>query len=55
MEGRQIKYYKNLINKRKSVGIKYFTDPNIFIAYSRNITDVYINTSKDNPKTYRKL
>ena len=33
--------YQYLINKRESVGLKYFNDPKAFIEYSNDMHDVY--------------
>ena len=41
--------YQILINKRESVGLKYFNDPKVFIEYSNDIQDVYKNTDEYNP------
>ena len=35
--------YQYLINKRQSVGLKYFNDPEAFIEYSNDMHDVYKN------------
>ena len=35
--------YQFLINKRKSTGLKYFTDPKAFIKYSNDMQYVYKN------------
>ena len=33
--------YQFLINKRNSIGLKYFNDPKAFIDYSNDMQDVY--------------
>ena len=45
--------YQYLINKRESVGLKYFNDPKAFIEYSNDMHSVYknidnYNLNKDN-------
>ena len=35
--------YQFLINKRESIGLKYFNDPKAFIEYSNDMHDVYKN------------
>ena len=35
--------YQFLINKRESIGLKYFNDPKAFIEYSNDMRDVYKN------------
>ena len=35
--------YQYLINKRESVGINHFNDPEVFIEYSNDMCDVYKN------------
>ena len=41
--------YHFLINKRESIGLKYFDDPKAFIEYSNNMHDVYENINDYNP------
>ena len=40
--------YQFLISKRESIGLKHFSDPKAFIAYSNNMQDVYKNIDKYN-------
>ena len=35
--------YQFLINKRESIGLKYFNDPKAFLEYSNDTHDVYKN------------
>ena len=41
--------YQFLINKRESIGLKYFIVPKAFIEYSNDIHDVYKNIDHYNP------
>ena len=48
--------YQLLINKRESVGLKHFDDPNAFIEYSNNICIyVYKNIPEYNSSKKRKV
>ena len=40
--------YKFLINKRKIIGLKHFTDPKAFIEYSTYMEGLYNNINKYN-------
>ena len=40
--------YQFLISKRERIGLKHFSDPKAFIAYSNNMQDVYKNIDKYN-------
>ena len=40
--------YEDLINKRKSVGLKHFNDPKAFIEYSNDMHSVYKNVDNYN-------
>ena len=40
--------YQYLINKKESVGLKHFNDPNAFIEYSNDMHDVYKNIDNYN-------
>ena len=44
-----------LINKRESIGLKHFDDPNAFIEYSNDMHDVYKNVDDDNPDKENKI
>ena len=35
--------YECLINNRKNAGVKHFNDPTVFIEYSNDMNDVFIN------------
>ena len=41
--------YQYSINKRESVGINHFNDPQAFIEYSNDMHDVYKNINDYNP------
>ena len=41
--------YQYLINKRESVGINRFNDPEVYIEYSNDMRDVYKNIDEYNP------
>ena len=43
--------YQFLINKRESIGLKYFNDPKAFIDYSNDI-HVYKKINDYNPETW---
>ena len=47
--------YKYLIKKHEGAGIKYLNDPNVFIAYSNTMDDVYENIDDYNPNRKRKV
>ena len=47
--------YQCLINKRESVGINYFDDPQAFIDYSNDMDDVYENIDDYNPDKENKI
>ena len=47
--------YQFLINKRESIGLKYFNDPKAFIEYSNNMQDVYKNINYYNPYKENKM
>ena len=40
--------YQFSINKRESIGLKYFIDPKAFIEYSSDMEDVYKNIDEYN-------
>ena len=40
--------YQFLINKKESIGLKYFNDPKAFIEYSNDMRDVYKNINDYN-------
>ena len=40
--------YQFLINKRESIGLKYFDDPKAFIDYSNDMQHVYKNINEYN-------
>ena len=41
------KKYQFLINKRESIGLKYFKDPKVFIEYSNDMQDTYKNIAEN--------
>ena len=47
--------YKYLINKRESLGINHFDDPEAFIEYSNDMRDVYKNINYYNPDKENKI
>ena len=47
--------YQSLINKRESVSINHFNDPNAFIDYSNDMHDVYKNIDDYNPDKENKI
>ena len=47
--------YHYLINKRKSVGINYFSNPKDFIKYWNDMHDVYKNINYYNPNKENKI
>ena len=47
--------YQYLINKRESVGLKYFSYPNTFIDFSNDMRDVYKNINNYNPNKENKI
>ena len=47
--------YQYLINKRESVGINHFKDPEAFIEYSNDVHDVYKNINYYNPNEGNKI
>ena len=47
--------YQFLINKRESIGLKHFNDPNAFIEYSNDMHDVYKNINDYNPDRENKI
>ena len=47
--------YQYLINKRKSVGINYFSNPKDFIKYWNDMHDVYKNINYYNPNKENKI
>ena len=47
--------YKFLINKRKSLGLRHFNDPKVFIEYSNNMHNVYKNINHYNPNKENKI
>ena len=47
--------YQYLINKRESVGLKYFNDPKAFIEYSNDMHDVYKNIDNYNLNKENKI
>ena len=47
--------YQFLINKRESIGLKHFDDPNAFIEYSNDMYDVYKNIDEYNSSIKRKV
>ena len=47
--------YQFLINKRESIGVKHFHDPNAFIEYSNDTQDVCKNIDEYNIDKERKI
>ena len=47
--------YQFLINKRESIGLKYFNDPKAFIECSNDMRDVYKNINDCNPDKENKI
>ena len=47
--------YQFLNNKRESIGLKHFSDPKAFIAYSDDMQDVYKNIDEYNIDKDRKI
>ena len=47
--------YQYLINKRESVGINHFKDPEAFIEYSNDMRNVYKNINYYNPNKENKI
>ena len=47
--------YQFLINKRKSVGLEHFDDPEAFIVYSNDMQDVHENIDEYNIDNERKI
>ena len=47
--------YQYLINKRESVGIDHFNNPNAFIEYSSDMYNVYENIGDYNPVDENKI
>ena len=47
--------YQFLINKRESIGVKHFHDPNAFIEYSNDMQDVCKNIDEYNIDKERKI
>ena len=47
--------YQFLINKRESLGLKYFNDPKAFIEYSNDMHDVYKNIDEYNHDKENKI
>ena len=47
--------YKYLINKRESLGINHFDDPEAFIEYSNDMRYVYKNINYYNPGKEKKI
>ena len=47
--------YQLLINKRESIGLKYFNDPKAVIEYSNDMQDVYKNIDEYNLGKEHKL
>ena len=47
--------HQYLINKRESVGIDHFNDPEAFIEHSNNMHDVYRNIGEYNPDKENKI
>ena len=44
-----------LINKRKNKGLKYFDDPEAFIEYSNDMSNIYENIGEYNPNKKHKI
>ena len=47
--------YQFLTNKRKSIGLKHFNDPKVFIQYLDDMQDVYKNIDEYNIEKERKI
>ena len=47
--------YQFLINKRESIGLKHFNDPNAFSEYSNDMHDIYKNINDYNPDKENKM
>ena len=47
--------YQISIDKRESIGLKHFNDPEAFIKYSNVMEDVYKNIDEYNPGKKRKI
>ena len=47
--------YQFLINKRESLGLKYFNDPKAFTENSNDVDDVYKNINHYNPNKENKV
>ena len=47
--------YRFLIKKRKSIGLKHFKDPKVFIEYSNDMRDVYENIDEYDIDKDRKI
>ena len=47
--------YQYLVNKRESVGINHFKDPEAFIEYSNDLHNVYKNINYYNPNIENKI
>ena len=47
--------YKYLINKRESAGNKYFNNPTVFIEYSNDMNEVFINIDDYNKQRKHKI
>ena len=47
--------YQFLINKKKSVGLEHFDDPEAFIVYSNDMEDVYEDIDEYNIDNKRKI
>ena len=47
--------YQISIDKRESIGLKHFNDPEAFIKYSNDMQDVYKNIDEYNPGKKRKI
>ena len=47
--------YQYLVNKRESVGINHFKDPEAFIEYSNDLHNVYKNINYCNPNIENKI
>ena len=47
--------YQFFINKRESIGLKYFNDRKAFIKYSNDMQDLHKNIDEYNPGKKRKI
>ena len=54
-EGPHEAKYQFLINKRKSTGLRNFSDSKVFIEYSNDTGDIYKNTEEYNPYKKHKI